>query len=164
MINTKKKPIAYLLMGFISSGKTTYAKMLEAETNALRFTKDEFMIKIFGDNPKKIPNFEIYDSKMTELLTEMALESLRKGYDVIIDDGFWSRSQRKEIVKKLNELGVDFKIYYLKSSFDKLLEKTLIRNRNLDGSSFLIDKEMFNSYVKYFEEPGEEENVIIVDS
>ena len=36
-----KKPVAHIVIGFIGSGKTTFARKLEKETGAVRFTKDQ---------------------------------------------------------------------------------------------------------------------------
>ena len=41
----------YLIHGYIASGKMTYAKKLEAETDAIRFTLDEWMVNFYGANP-----------------------------------------------------------------------------------------------------------------
>jgi predicted kinase len=42
--------ILYLLVGLPGSGKTTKAKQLEVEASALRLTRDEWMIPLFGRN------------------------------------------------------------------------------------------------------------------
>jgi predicted kinase len=41
MKNSDKKPMVYILHGFVGAGKSTYAKKLEKETGAIRFTNDE---------------------------------------------------------------------------------------------------------------------------
>lgn len=94
-MNNTIKPTAHLIIGFIGSGKTTFAKKLEKETGAVRFTKDEWMVRIFGNSFSKDnfqnDKFHEYDSKMAKLATEMALRCLKAGTSVIIDDGFWYR-------------------------------------------------------------------------
>ncbi len=57
MNKSKHIPTAHLIVGFIGSGKTTFAKKLEQEIGALRFTKDEWFIRVFGNDPK-INNFK----------------------------------------------------------------------------------------------------------
>ena len=47
----KRKPIMYVICGFIGAGKTTFAKKLEEKTGAVRITKDEWLIKLFGHDP-----------------------------------------------------------------------------------------------------------------
>ena len=53
-----RKATVYLICGFIGSGKTTFAKKLEKETGAIRITKDEWLISLFGHDPS-IPNYEV---------------------------------------------------------------------------------------------------------
>jgi predicted kinase len=44
----KRKPIVYLICGFIGAGKTTFAKKLEEKTGAVRITKDGIFSIIRG--------------------------------------------------------------------------------------------------------------------
>ena len=75
-----KKPLAYIIIGFIGSGKTTFARKLEKETGAIRFTKDEWMVRVFGNTPPK-DKFEEYENRMASLATDMALKCLKAGCD-----------------------------------------------------------------------------------
>jgi len=70
-----KQPIAYVICGFIGAGKTTFARKLEHETKAIRITKDEWIIKIFGNKITSDKNFERYDKNITELATDIAFKS-----------------------------------------------------------------------------------------
>lgn len=42
----KQRPKAFLIHGFLGAGKTTFAKRLEEEEKALRFTHDEWMSQL----------------------------------------------------------------------------------------------------------------------
>ena len=53
----KRRPIAYIISGFIGAGKTTFARKLEKETGAIRITKDEWVIKNFGNKINSNKNF-----------------------------------------------------------------------------------------------------------
>ncbi len=155
-MNSTNLPVAHLICGFIGSGKTTFARTLEKETGAARFTKDEWMVKLFGNNPPK-DTFQEYDSKMTELATEMALKCLAAGGSVIIDDGFWYRKQRDEIRQKLEDMGVEAKLYYLDTTFDLMKERTVTRSENPPADSFYITEQEFNNYFKMFQPPESDE-------
>jgi len=96
-----KQPTAYLICGFIGAGKTTFARKLEKEKGAIRITKDEWIIKIFGNKITSDKNFEEYDKKVTELAKHIAFKILKAGKDVILDEGFWVKSQRDDIKKKI---------------------------------------------------------------
>ena len=150
------KPVAHIIIGFIGSGKTTFARKLEKETGAIRFTKDEWMVRVFGNTPPK-DKFEEYDNRMTSLATDMALKCLQAGIDVIIDEGFWVKEHRDAISEKVKNVGAIPKLYYLETPFKIMKERTLERSANPPIDSFTIDEESFNQYWKHFRAPGEDE-------
>lgn len=160
-MNETNKPVAHLLCGFIGSGKTTFARKLEKETGAIRFTKDEWMVKIFGNTPPK-DKFVEYDSKMTELTTETALRCLKSGTNVIIDGGFWYRKQRDEIHQTLKDMGVVAKLYFIDTPVDIMKTRTIKRSENIPIDSFSITEKEFNDYLKMFQPPTHDEEFISI--
>jgi len=157
------KATVYLIAGFIGSGKTTFSKKLESETGALRFTKDEWMIKVFGNNPKA-DNFAKFDDLLANLATDLALKCAARGVDVIIDDGFWFKKQRDDIIKRINSIGANVKGYYLRCPKGILEKRVLERSKQISDNSFVIDREMFNKYYESFQEPSPDEGFILIDN
>ena len=109
-----KQPIAYVICGFIGAGKTTFARKLEKETKAIRITKDEWIIKIFGNKITLDKNFAEYDKRLTQLAKDFAFKILQSGGDVIIDEGFWVKSQRDALKIRIKEAGAEPILYYVK--------------------------------------------------
>lgn len=157
-----KMPVAHIIVGFIGSGKTTFARKLEKETGAVRFTKDEWMVRLFGNTPPK-DKFEEYDKKMTSLARDMAIECLKSGADVIIDEGFWEKETRNEIKERVIKAGAIPKIYYLKVPHEVMKARTLKRTGEPPVDSFTIDEESFNHYWKFFQPPNEDEEFILIE-
>ena len=157
----KKQPIAYVICGFIGAGKTTFARKLEKETKAIRITKDEWIIKIFGNKITSDKNFEVYDKNITELATNIAFKILKAGKDVILDEGFWVKSQRDDIKKKILQVGAKPIFYYVKTSVEKMKERVINRSNNPTKDSFEINEEMFDKYLKYWEPPKKEEGILL---
>ena len=157
-----KQPIAYVICGFIGAGKTTYARKLEKETKAIRITKDEWIIKIFGNKIISDKNFERYDKNITELATNIAFKILETGKDVIIDEGFWAKSQRDEIKKKILQVGAKPIFYYVECSIEKMKERVINRSKYPPIDSFEINEKMFDKYLKYWEPPTVEEDILLV--
>jgi len=158
-----RQPIAYVICGFIGAGKTTFARKLEAETGAVRITKDEWVIKIFGNKIAYDPHFKEYDKSVTELARDIAFKILRSGKDVILDEGFWVKSHRDDIQKKIREVGARPILYYVKCSIEKMKERVITRSKNPPIDSFEIHEELFEKYLPYWEPPTEDENVQLVD-
>ena len=163
MKHMQKQSTAHVIIGFIGSGKTTFAKKLEKETAALRFTKDEWVIAIIGHDPT-IVGFKKYDDRITKLAREVALSCLKAGKDVIIDEGFWVRSQRDEIREKIEKAGGKVQFYYVKNTHETMKQRVSRRNQKPTVDAFVISQKMYDGYKKYFEEPAPEEKCIIVEN
>jgi predicted kinase len=156
------KPLAHIIIGFIGSGKTTFARRLERETGAIRFTKDEWMVRLFGNTPPK-DKFEEYDNRMTSLARDMALNCLKAGVSVIIDEGFWEREQRDEIRQRVGMMGAIPILYYLEVPLEIMKARTLRRSENPPVDSFNIDEESFDQYWGFFQPPDKDEEFTLVD-
>jgi len=156
------KSVAHIIIGFIGSGKTTFARKLEKETGAIRFTKDEWMVKIFGNTPPK-DKFEEYDTKMASLATDMALKCLQAGIDVILDEGFWTKEHRDAIREKVKNVGAIPKLYYIETPVEVMITRTLKRNENPPVDSYTIDQAAFYNYLKFFQPPGKDEEFTLIN-
>ncbi len=156
------KPVAHIIIGFIGSGKTTFARKLEQETGAVRFTKDEWMVRLFGNTPPT-DKFEEYDHNMTSLGRDMALACLQTGASVIIDEGFWEREQRDIIRERVKKVGATPKLYYLDVPFEVMKARTLKRSENPPVDSFNIDEVSFNQYWKFFQPPDKDEEFTLIN-
>jgi predicted kinase len=157
-----REPVAHIVIGFIGSGKTTLARRLEKETGAVRFTKDEWMVRLFGNTPPK-DKFEEYDNRMATLATDIALACLKAGIDVVIDEGFWVKEQRDEIRERVKRVGAIPKIYYLKVPLEVMKARTLKRTEEPPIDSFTIDEESFNHYWKFFQPPDRDEEFTLIE-
>ncbi len=155
------KPVANIIIGFIGAGKTTFAKKLEKETGAIRFTKDEWMVRVFGNI--LTDKHEDYDTKMASLATDIALKCLQAGVDVIIDEGFWNKEHRDAISEKVRSAGGIPKLYYLEVPFEIMKARTLKRSENPPPDSFKLDENSFHLYWKRFRAPGDDEEFTLID-
>lgn len=162
-MNKNIQPTAHVIIGFIGAGKTTFAKKLEKISGALRFTKDEWMISIFGRDPT-IEGFEKYDERVTNLARDVAIYCLKAGNDIIIDEGFWVRSQRDEIRQKIENVGGKVQFYYVKNTHETMKQRVSKRNQKPTTDAFVISQEMYVGFKKYFEEPSADEKCIFVEN
>jgi predicted kinase len=156
----KRTPTVYLICGFIGAGKSTFSKMLEEETDAVRITKDEWSIKLIGNDPT-ITGYAEWDSKITGLSRDFAFYLAEKGIDVILDEGFWERKTREEMRKRANAIGAKVVMYFLDTPIETIRERVLRRNNNLTKESFEISREMLDDYLKYWEPPTKDEDFIV---
>jgi predicted kinase len=156
----RRKPIVYLICGFIGAGKTTFAKKLEEETGAVRITKDEWSIRLIGNDPT-INGYAEWDRKIIGLSRDFAFYLAEKGSDVIIDEGFWEKEQRDEMRRRAGAIGARAVLYYVDTPIKTIRERVVGRNNNLTKDSFEISREMLDGYLKYWQPPGEDEDYIL---
>ncbi len=149
----------YIICGFIGSGKTTFARKLERETGAIRITKDEWLIALFGHNPS-IPGYEAYDRKICTMTRDMAFRIAEKGTDVILDEGFWSREERDAMRDRALSVGAKPVLYYLDTPVELMRKRVVGRNANPMTDAFNITDRMFDEYLTHWDPPGEDEAVI----
>lgn len=157
----KRKSSVYIICGFIGAGKSTFSKKLEEKTGAARVTKDEWSIRLIGNDPT-IDGYPEWDSKITGLSRDFAFYLAEKGIDVILDEGFWERETRDEMRKRTHAIGAKLVMYYLDTPIEAIRERVLGRNNNLTKESFEISREMLDDYLKYWEPPMEDEEFILV--
>lgn len=158
-----KKPIVHMLHGFVGVGKTIFAKKLEKETSALRFTNDEWMISLYGSNPPA-EKFAEYHERTTKLLLDVAFKCLKAGVDVILDDGFWTRSRRDKVRNRITKAGANFQLYHIKCSDEIMKQRTLKRTKDLSKDVFYINEAAIETFKKRFEPLDDDEEHIVIES
>jgi predicted kinase len=127
---------AYLLFGYLGSGKTTLAKRLEIERRAVRFTPDEWMARLFGDNPPE-ESFPEKAEAILELLEPLWTRCLALGLNVVLDYGFWTRTERDEVRAVVERLGASACLYRLECPDDEARRRIDVRNQADDRSLYI---------------------------
>ena len=150
--------------GKICCGKSTYARRLQAERNAVILSIDEITLTMFPEGSGEM--HDIYARRAEEYLLSLSLQILQAGTDVILDWGLWTRAQRDRLRSFWACHGVDNEIHYLRIS--KAEWDRRIRNRNgqqtEELSSYFVDEGLLRKVETLFEEPAEDENVVLVEA
>ena len=153
----------HLIHGFIGAGKTTFARKLESDLSAIRFTHDEWMIKLYGHNPPE-QKFAEYHARISGLIWELTFKFLHLSQDVILDFGFWSRTARDEARFKASQVNVEVKLYFVSCSEKVMLDRVAKRNRNLSDNSLLIDEHAFKLLRRRYEKLEDDEPHVFVET
>lgn len=91
------------------------------------------------------------------LLWDVAARVLILGVDVILDFGFWGRSERDDFRSRASELGADIKIHFLDATDEMLIERLAARNAQLPEGTFRLSETNLKDYILLFEPPSQEE-------
>lgn len=153
----------HLMVGLPGSGKTTLARRLETRHSALRLTVDEWHIRMFGHDvhdASDASDYAIHNERhaaIESLLWESGSRALVLGIDVILDFGFWTRSERDELRRKARDLGAEFRIHFADVPENVLLERIRARNAELPPGTFHISEARLKEWIEVFEPPSADE-------
>jgi predicted kinase len=113
-------PRLFVTCGLPGSGKTTLAKQLEAEHNAVRFSPDEWMTDLWDQDLRALIEAQMW---------ETAQRILALGANVVIDFGSWAREERDVLREGARRLGASVELHYLDVPLDELVRRVEVRAR-----------------------------------
>jgi len=162
-------PCVHLLCGLVAAGKTTYARRLAADLPAVRFSLDEWMLRLYGlryDDPRYVARIDT----CTELIWDIALQVLDLGHDVVLDWNQWSRKRRRTWHRRAKGVGYQAVLHHIDVSVETAIEQALSRadpdvsgshDRDVSGSH-PVDEAAVRHHQTIFEPPGDDEGIEIV--
>jgi predicted kinase len=151
-----------MLCGMAGSGKTTAATFLEAR-GFVRLSIDEEIWHRFGRFGIDYPA-EIYPSLQQRVASDLwsrlpAL--LEKAVPIVIDNSFWNRETRDRYKRLAESYARRWILLYLKTSPTVLRERLYHRRERFDANAaFPIHDELLDSYLKSFQEPFREGEIV----
>jgi predicted kinase len=148
MKNRLLPPVLHLMCGLPGSGKTTLAKKISKQCNAVRFSPDEWLYDLglgFYNDEARI--------KVEKLQWKVAQALLRAGHDVILENGFWFKSERDTYRAIADKLGATTKIYFLDISLEELKNRLIERNRESTAYTPIVNLSHLDKWADLFDPP-----------
>jgi predicted kinase len=151
-----------MLCGLTGSGKTTYGRLLE-KRGIERLSIDETVFDRHGrydiDDPHTDyrAHWEAARAELDLRLTEL----LERGESVVLDYGFWSRSDRNAYKQIVEDAGSSWRLLYFRADRDLLEQRLRHRNQRTDANALIVDSAMLDDFFARFEAPEDEGEEVI---
>ena len=152
---------AHLIYGPVGSGKSTYARKLAFDTNAIRFAMDEWMHALFADDRPQSMDLGWALSRVARceaLIWSTCEEILASGRDVVLELGATREADRNRIKALVEAAGHRISFHFIDADRDVRWQRVLKRNADKGQTySFEVTPAMFDAMERYFEPPTEKE-------
>ena len=144
-----------LICGKICCGKSTFARKLANEKNAVILSCDEIMT-LFPE-PEGDEAYAAVYRKVYACLLKKAAEITACGANVILDWGFWPKAERQETAAFFARQGIPAQWYFLDVPETEWRERIARRNATPGASDYFVDEGLRQKCLRLFEAPDAEE-------
>lgn len=155
--------LVVLMCGIAGSGKTTFSQQLEKD-GYVRLSIDEEVWSINGRYgiDYTVEKYRGYLDEAHIRLRNKLVELIRDKQKVVVDSSFWSRPERDEFKRLIENSGGKWRLIYLKVHPDELRKRLKIRSQRFDANAaFEITEEILTTFLNGFEEPRDEGEIVI---
>lgn len=151
----------YLIYGPVASGKSTYARKLSAEKNAIRFAIDEWMHDLFGADRTEKMDMAWAMARAARCEARIWLtctQILAAGRDVVLELGSMRERDRDRVKTMVDAAGHTIAFCFVDAEREIRQQRLSKRNREKGETySFEVTPAMFDAMEMYFEPPSEQE-------
>ncbi|HEX8731453.1 MAG TPA: ATP-binding protein [Ktedonobacterales bacterium] len=137
-----------LMCGLPGAGKTTLARRLAEALPAIRLCPDEWLAALGVD----LRDEETRD-RLEQQFWLLAQALLAQGQSVILESGFWLRSDRDEKRAGARALGVAVELRYLSAPLDELHRRLRAREATGAWQAAPITRAELETWATFFQPP-----------
>ncbi len=147
-----------MICGKICSGKSTYAGQLRIKYNAVVLSVDEIMLSLFDQNVGE--KHDYYVERTEKYLFDKSLDIIDVGVNVILDWGFWTKSERIYAMEFYSSHNISYEFHYIDINDEKWHLRLNKRNKEITegkADAYYVDDNIAAKFASIFEKPDKNE-------
>lgn len=141
-----------LFCGLPGSGKSTVARIVADEEGGVVLSPDQWLHALGLDGHDAAAR-----ARIEQLQWEHSQELLQQHVSVILEFGFWARTERDEKRQRARELGVQVELWFLDDGLDVLWARVERRNAAALPGTWPVARDDFLAWAEQFEPPDADE-------
>ena len=141
----------FLICGKICCGKSTYARRLQAENNAVLLSVDEIMLAVFGLYAGE--KHDEYTERIRKYLFEKSVEIIESGIN-------WTKAGRAYARDFYAERNIEYEFHYIDITDEEWETRIFNRNNSVAAGetiAYFIDDNLAAKFADLFEPPSADE-------
>jgi len=143
----------------MAAGKSTLAKELSRDANALLLSEDDLLANLYPDQITDLPSYIHLSSRLKNSIESIVVDSLKLGLSLVLDFPANTVQQRKWLVNLSKQAGARHELHYIELSDTQCKDQLLKRAVEHPERAATDTVQMFEAVTKYFEPPSLEEGL-----
>lgn len=153
----------HLLYGLVGSGKSTLARDLSETSPAVRFTLDEWMLRLYPHLGLEDAAYGESAAEVRDLIWSVGSQVLCNGVDVVLDWNSWSVARRHWAVGRARSVGAQVVLHRLSTSLGESSRRAQLRTAAGGFHTHDVDRAGNEHLASLLEEPSATEGLLIID-
>lgn len=152
-----------LLCGKMGAGKTTKAKEIAQNQNAVLLSEDDWLESLYPDEIQSLSDYIAYSHRLKAKIKPLVQDLLNKGLDVVMDFPANTVNQREWLKSIFDEINAPHELIFIDLNDEKCLKQIQQRRIEQPHRAKTDTAEMFHQVTQYFSPPTEKEEFNIIN-
>jgi predicted kinase len=150
----------HLVCGYAASGKSTLARQLAREQDAILLSEDRWLSALFADELHTLADYVRCTARLRNALGPHVVALLQNGQAVVMDFAANTVEARAWLIGLAQQAEVSAMLHFLDVSQEASWQRLVKRNQ--EGShEFQLSKQQFDKLAAHFEPPSEAEGILV---
>ncbi|HYR29069.1 MAG TPA: ATP-binding protein [Thermoanaerobaculia bacterium] len=145
------------LCGKMAAGKSTLARKLADDENAVLLSEDEFLERLYPGQITDLAAYVTYSSRVREALTLPIRSLLSRGISVVLDFPANTRRQRAWFRRLIDDSGAEHELHFIDAADARCLQQLKQRSEGLPAGHKWTTEAEFHAVTAFFDPPAPDE-------